>query len=692
MKLGFVVNGLDEEYQISIYRGAKKRAAEVGVTLFCLQQENSISLKGTFISGSNNDNYLQLDGVIFLTSVMPDCDTFISKKDVQNVWGDIPVISLGQQIVDVPSILVETDYSMKQLVEHLIIEHKYKRFIFLGGPDNHKDAIQRKEIFLRTIEAYKPWYPEITYLIEDGQFTEGSALMMMSDIYEEYPEFNPDVVICSTDNMAIAVYKYFKMNRDVKNIKECAVTGFDDIPQARFEIPPITTVHQPLEEMGAKAVDEMLKICNGEKVKELDFIESNLIIRESCGCRIMDKPKNYEQSLLSDLQSEYIFSEQMLRFNTQFEQKLNYCETRNLLRYYVDSSLESIDLKSFCVLLSTINDKNQIMVEPFYVKRNGVKIDPFNNYKPLLFSDFLEQFMDYDKDKSKSLITKYMVSGNQVFGCVLYESEIEKNPYISSMIVSIGQAIIRITNLEEKKRYSEFLEEEVNNRTKELVEANNRRMEVEAEVLKISELERQRFSNDLHDDICQRLAGISMLCRSYSNQTKAIERNQMVELAELISETLQTTRQYAHNSYPVELESLGLNYAISNLCNSFEKQTGIICEYVWGIDDDVNFSSLQKLNIFRIIQEALHNTMKHAKASKVWVDIQTEKDKVNICIKDNGCGFSKKEQDKNQGIGINSMKYRANQIGAEFEILDNKPNGTVVHICINMTDENENER
>ena len=102
-------------------------------------------------------------------------------------------------------------------------------------------------------------------------------------------------------------------------------------------------------------------------------------------------------------------------------------------------------------------------------------------------------------------------------------------------------------------------------------------MEVEGEVLRISEIERQRFSTDLHDDICQRLAGISMLCRSYSKNEEGAKKEEMEELAQLISQTLQTTRQYAHNSYPVELESLGLNRSINNLCNSFENTTGIKC-------------------------------------------------------------------------------------------------------------------
>ena len=254
-------------------------------------------------------------------------------------------------------------------------------------------------------------------------------------------------------------------------------------------------------------------------------------------------------------------------------------------------------------------------------------------------------------------------------------------PYLSSISINIAQALSRIRAMEERKRRSEYLEKEVTKRTKELVEANNKRMEVEAEVLKISEIERQRFSNDLHDDICQRLAGISMLCRCYTNQEDAIEKSQMEELTQLIGETLQCTRQYAHNSYPVELESLGMNHSLSNLCNSFTTQSGIKCDYFWSLPDSCDLDKLQKLNLFRIIQEALHNIMKHAKATEVSVKVEYVDDKVVVKVVDNGCGIDKTKL-KKSGLGLNSMQYRANQIGADFSITENKPTGTCVQVSV----------
>ena len=271
-----------------------------------------------------------------------------------------------------------------------------------------------------------------------------------------------------------------------------------------------------------------------------------------------------------------------------------------------------------------------------------------------------------------------------------------------SISVDIAQTILRLKNREEEFKYAETLEKEVQARTKELLESNNRRMEVEAQVLKISEAERQRFSTDLHDDICQRLAGISMLCRSYSNREAPLEKDEMVELASLISDTLQRTRQYAHNSYPVELESLGMNHSLNNLCASFGNQSGIKCVYEWNIFSDIHFDSLQKLNIFRIIQEALHNVLKHANATEVYVKVEEEKDFILVTVKDNGVGFSIKSE-KNQessvktnpdeieilsakdvakGIGLNSMQYRADQINASFKIKKNKPCGTCVELKV----------
>ena len=686
MRIGVVLNILDEEYQISVYKGIVQKAQELGIELVCFQQENAHITEDEPVARFPHKEYFDLDGIILITSVITGNAEFISKNDVERVWGDLPVISVGQKIEGIPSVLIETEDSMKQLVEHLILNHKYRKFLFISGAEDHPDAEIREQIFIKTMEAYRPWFSDLEYVLKRGFFTEVAAIRAMTEYMDENKK-SPDVVVCANDNMAIGVYKFFKINSKKDGIKECAVTGFDDIPQARFEIPSLTTVHQPLNEIGAKSLELMQELVQKKSVPEEVFIESRVVYRKSCGCKGSKDDFASDEEQFRAMQANYVQSETLLRMVSHIGQDLNYGESFGALKYVVRQNLNQLGLNNFCILRFS-SDKGKgghskiLPVDPLFVRRSGNECYEFDREMRMPLGHFYRRFYEIDPKTKPSMILKFLYAGNELIGCIFYEADENVLPYLSSIAINIAHGLNRITIAEERKKRSDFLEREVNARTKELVEANNRRMEVEAEVLKISELERQRFSNDLHDDICQRLAGISMLCRSYSNQDEPVQKNQMLELAQLIGETLQTTRQYAHNSYPVELESLGMNHSLSNLCNTFMAQSGINCNYEWGVAKGVHFDKTQKLNIFRIIQEALHNIMKHSKAEHVEGKVKTEGKKTVIQVIDDGVGFVNNNQDKGKGLGLNSMQYRANQIGAAFVIKQNKPSGTCVQLSL----------
>ena len=236
-----------------------------------------------------------------------------------------------------------------------------------------------------------------------------------------------------------------------------------------------------------------------------------------------------------------------------------------------------------------------------------------------------------------------------------------------------------------------MLETEVQKRTAELVLANKKlaeesekRIKVEAQVLLVGEMERKRFSMDLHDDICQRLAGISMLCSGL-----AAENKKLSELSGLIDETLRRTRQYAHESFPVELNSLGLEKSIGTLCDAVQRQTygKAKVSYSWKVlnkPEPLENEAQIEINIFRIVQEALNNSLRHAKATKIDVGISDEKGYFEVAIKDNGTGNpgicypSRGNAGVKQGIGLHSMHYRADQIGADFRIASSRESGTSV--------------
>ena len=490
-----------------------------------------------------------------------------------------------------------------------------------------------------------------------GNFTEQSAVQAMGEYFKNNKEL-PDVVVCANDNMALGVYKYLNLTQKKDEAHKIAVTGFDDIPQGQFTIPPLTTVHQPLDKLGEEAVNMIYQLAGNKKVPIEKSVGSHVIYRESCGCK--KTPADFEtlRSSYEKMQSSYVVSEQMLNITSHIGRDLNNDNDEKDFVSIIDYNIAMLGVENFCILKfpakigsdESVAD-NLLYVRPVYVKIQGKRITdcPVNQESLITLGKFYDWASSH-ADQNQPFVLKYLNVGNDYIGCILYDAPVESLPYIILISVDISLTMNRIEANEKRKKYADHLE---------------------SEVLKISEIERQRFSNDLHDDICQRLAGISMLCRSYSKLDSPVKKVQMEELAELVSDTLQRTRQYAHNSYPVDLENLGLEASLSNLCASFEQQSEIPCKYEWSIPGSIAFDKTQKLNIFRIIQEALHNIIKHSKAKNVKVlcsyNTDEEGQYIMVTVADDGIGISEDKMN-HFGIGLNSMQYRANQIGAEFSI------------------------
>ena len=671
MRIGLVLNILDEEYQISLYRGIKQRAEELGVQIVCFQEGNKTFVPDSFIGCFPRQDYFNLDGIILLTSVVFDNCMLTTKEDITRIWGNLPVVSVGQKIEGVPSLLIHTDDSIKEIMEHLVKKHQYKNFIYIGGTQTHHDSINREKLFIKHLKQAQSRDSKINYTIMHGNFTEQSAVHAMEEYFSKNIKSSdyPDVVVCANDNMALGVYKYLNLSKRKTQLQKLAVTGFDDIPQGQFTIPPLTTVHQPLDKLGEEAVNMIFALAKGEKVPLEQSVESHVIYRESCGCEKTVSDFETLRHSYEKMQSSYVISEQMLNITSHVGRDLNNDNSEEEFVSIIDYNISMLGVENFFILKFPEKIKSDepvsnklLFVKPVYVKSKGKRIRrlPVNKEGLMSLADFYNWLPE-----PHTLVLKYLNVGNDYIGCIMYDAPVESLPYIILISVDIALSLNRIEANEERRRYADYLENEVETRTRQLIEANDKRMKVEAEVLKISEIERQRFSNDLHDDICQRLAGISMLCRSYSKMDSPVEKAQMEELAGLVSDTLQRTRQYAHHSYPVDLENIGLEASISNLCASFEQQSGIKCKYEWDIPQSLSFNKTQKLNIFRIIQEALHNVMKHSQAKNVNVSCLLKENVIIVKISDDGIGISE-EQKYNSGIGLNSMQYRANQIGAEF--------------------------
>jgi signal transduction histidine kinase len=309
---------------------------------------------------------------------------------------------------------------------------------------------------------------------------------------------------------------------------------------------------------------------------------------------------------------------------------------------------------------------------------------------PAELLDIREFFLRLREDRStRDLCLYYLRSGNEYLGFVLYEAPDRVYPQMCSGAVFIANTVKRLRALDDEKEHASWLETQVARRTRDLLEANEklkaeaeRRIAVEAEVLRISEMERRRFSADLHDDICQRLAGISLFCKSLAAQETP--GRFLPELSELIDETLMRTRRYAHDSFPIELDAFGFREAVAGLCERAGKEGGIRCGLSWPAPEDFFLDRAQEINLFRIIQEALQIVLKLSRALEARVELSVEAGFLAVRVSDNGRGFppaSGEHRGRREGLGIRSMEYRAHQIGAEYR-LDSRPGSTVVELKI----------
>jgi signal transduction histidine kinase len=208
------------------------------------------------------------------------------------------------------------------------------------------------------------------------------------------------------------------------------------------------------------------------------------------------------------------------------------------------------------------------------------------------------------------------------------------------------------------------------------------RKRLEQEILEISDRERQRLGQDLHDGLCQHLAGIELMSQvleqKLAPKSKADARR-VAEIAGHVREAISQTRLLARGLFPVTLESEGLQSALEELAVNTEKMFGIKCRLV--CHSEIKISDLAAAtHLYRIAQEAVSNAFKHGKATDVMMELDCEPGRISLRVSDNGVGFSR-EAAKNKGMGLRIMRYRAGMLGGTLSVERNSNGGTSV-VCL----------
>jgi len=206
---------------------------------------------------------------------------------------------------------------------------------------------------------------------------------------------------------------------------------------------------------------------------------------------------------------------------------------------------------------------------------------------------------------------------------------------------------------------------------------------LEQEVLRISEHERQRIGQDLHDGLGQMLTGIGLITKNLA-QLLRNQDNKLAEEAEeinsLIKEADEQARTLARGLVPVEFDEKGLEAALERLKQNAEKLFDIECslEVFGNVDFD---DATQAIHLYRIAQEGVSNAVKHGTATKVSVHLASTENHIRLRVVDNGTGFSQ-NWDSEGGLGVRIMQFRARLIGGNLEISDVPEKGATITCTI----------
>ncbi len=199
-------------------------------------------------------------------------------------------------------------------------------------------------------------------------------------------------------------------------------------------------------------------------------------------------------------------------------------------------------------------------------------------------------------------------------------------------------------------------------------------------IIVTQEEERKRIAQDLHDDISSKLNIVSL--NSHLLTAPNLTEAETVEITEniinLTTKALENSRKIAHNLLPPVFEKFGLNAGIEELCEEFESSKSVKTHYKNEIDfDDKDID--RHLHVFRILQELMNNSLRHGKATEIWISF-SNKDGINTCdYEDNGIGFDSSKIENQKGLGMKNIDSRISFLEGTIEINSKINNGIAVN-------------
>lgn len=320
--IGIILFDITGYYQQQLVHTLSKTASKRGYNLLTF---SAFTIYGSDTKNAAGEyNILHLIPYEHLDALIVCHDTFNSDEAVDELWKLVtercqaPIISIRKKVNGCYNILVEDTDAIPTFVRHFHDVHHFDRIAFMSGPYNHPDAIFRLEKYKEAMAELGLDCPE-EYIFE-GDFWKNCA----ADAANHFMNLTnrPQAIVCANDYMALSLCKELTL-QGYSVPQDVAISGFDDVRDARANVPPLTTCSVSIPDMAKKAMETIDTLLNGKEAPACTFVPTKIIIRNSCGC---------ESSTMKDLSLSRMYEVELM------EQLINH----NAHNTFVSISLENM--------------------------------------------------------------------------------------------------------------------------------------------------------------------------------------------------------------------------------------------------------------------------------------------------------------------------------------------------------------